>query len=149
MERTMTYGPIDFLVLEFKTANLKGEILPALLELVENQTIRVIDLVIIQKNENGIHQALEMNQVGPDLLGVFDPLKVEVSGMIQIEDIQRIAEEMECGTNVAALMFENLWAIKFKDAVLNANGKLLEQVRIPHEDVEESLAIFASAEQPA
>ena len=87
--------------------------------------------------------------MGPDLLGVFDPLKVEVSGMIQIEDIQRIAEEMECGTNVAVLMFENLWAIKFKDAVLKANGKLLEQVRIPHEDVEASMAVFASAEQPA
>ena len=145
----MTYGPVDFLVLEFQTNNLKGEILPALLDLVENQTIRVIDLVIIQKNANGIHQALEMNQVGPDLLGVFDPLKVEVSGMIQIEDIQRIAEEMEDGTNVAILMFENLWAIKFKDAVLKANGKLLEQVRIPHEQVEESMAVFASAEQPA
>ena len=90
-----------------------------------------------------------MNQVGPDLLGVFDPLKVEVSGMIQIEDIQRIAEEMENGTNVAILMFENLWAIKFKDAVLKANGKLLEQVRIPHEDVVETMAVFASAEQPA
>ena len=57
----MTYGPVDFLVLEFQTNNLKGEILPALLDLVENQTIKVIDLVIIQKNANGIHQALEMN----------------------------------------------------------------------------------------
>jgi hypothetical protein len=46
-------------------------------------------------------------------------------------------------------MFENLWAIKFKDAVLKANGKLLEQVRIPHEDVVETMAVFASAEQPA
>ena len=89
-----------------------------------------------------------MNQVGPDLLGVFDPLKVEVSGMIQIEDIQRIAEEMENGPNVAVLMFENLWAIKFKDAVLKANGKLLEQIRIPHEDVEETMADSPAQNNP-
>ncbi len=45
----MTYGPIDYLALEFKNEQLKGEILPALLELVKNKIVRVIDLVIIQK----------------------------------------------------------------------------------------------------
>lgn len=143
----MTYGPIDFLALEFKNEKLKGEILPALLDLVKKKIVRVVDLVIIQKNADGTHKELEINQVGPDLLGVFDPLNVEVSGMIQVEDIQSIADVMENGTTAAALLFENLWAVKFKDAVLRADGRLLEQVRIPHEDVEEAMARIASSEQ--
>jgi len=142
----MTYGPIDFLALVFKTDQLKGEIMPELLELVKNKVVRVIDLVIIEKDDNGHHQALEIQQLSPDLLAVFDPLGVEISGMIQVEDIDNVAEVMENGTNAALLLFENLWAIKFKEAVLRANGQLIAQERIPFEVVNEALEIFASAE---
>ena len=145
----MTYGPIDFLALEFKTDQLKGEILPELLELVKNKVVRVIDLVIIQKYEDGHHEAAEMQQLAPDLLALFDPLEVETSGIIQVEDIANVAEVMENGTNAAILLFENLWAVKFKDAVLRANGRLLGQERIPHEVLEEAMNIFAKAESAA
>jgi uncharacterized membrane protein len=142
----MTYGPIDFLALEFKTDQLKGEILPELLELVNNKIVRVIDLVMIQKYEDGHHEAMEMQQLAPDLLALFDPLGVEISGIIQAEDIANVAEVLENGTNAALLLFENLWAVKFKEAVLRANGRLLAQDRIPHEVVEEAMEIFAKAE---
>ena len=145
----MTYGPIDFLALEFKTDQLKGEILPELLELVKNKVVRVIDLVIIQKYEDGHHEAMEMQQLAPDLLALFDPLEIDISGIIQVEDITDVAEAMEKGTNAALLLFENLWAVKFKDAVLRANGRLLAQDRIPHEVVEEAMEIFAKAESAA
>jgi Family of unknown function (DUF6325) len=142
----MTYGPIDFLALDFKTDQLKGEILPELLELVKNKVVRVIDLVIIQKYEDGHHEALEMQQLAPELLALFDPLEVEISGLIQAEDIDNMAEAMENGTNAALLLFENLWAVKFREAVLRANGRLLAHERIPFEVVDEALTIFAEAE---
>jgi hypothetical protein len=142
----MSYGPIDFLALEFTNDQLKGEILPALLELVQNKVVRVIDLVVIQKDEHGNHQAVELQQLDSELISVFDPLEVEVSGIIQVEDIDDIAEEMSKNTTAAVMLFENLWAVKFKDAVLRANGRLLAQERIPYQIVEETLAIFASAE---
>jgi len=142
----MTYGPIDFLALDFKTDQLKGEIIPELLELVKNKIVRVIDLVLIQKYEDGHHQAMEMQQLAPDVLALFDPLEVEISGIIQVEDIDNIAEAMENGSNAAILLFENLWAVKFKDAVLRANGRLLAQERIPHQVVEQTLEAFAKEE---
>jgi hypothetical protein len=142
----MTYGPIDFLALDFKTDQLKGEILPEVMELVKNKIVRVIDLVIIQKYEDGHHQAMEMQQLAPDLLALFDPLDVEISGIIQVEDIANVAEAMEPGTNAAILLFENLWAVKFREVVLRANGRLLGYERIPFEVVEETLGVFAQAE---
>ena len=142
----MTYGPIDFLALDFKTDQLKGEIMPELLELVKNKIVRVIDLVIIQKYEDGHHEAMEMQQLAPDLLALFDPLEVEITGLIQAEDIDNLAEAMENGTNAALLLFENLWAVKFREAVLRANGRLLAHERIPFEVVDEALEIFAKAE---
>jgi hypothetical protein len=142
----MTYGPIDFLALEFDNLKLKGEIMPALMELVENKVVRVIDLVVIQKDQAGKHEALELQQLAPEVIAIFDPLMVEISGIIQVEDVDAIAEQMENNTTAALLLFENLWAIKFKEALLRADGRLLAQERIPHEAVEEALAIFARAE---
>ena len=142
----MTYGPVDFLALEFETDQLKGEILPALLELVQNKIIRVIDLVVIQKYADGTHQALEMEQLAPDLLTLFDPLEMEISGIVQVEDIANIAEAMVNDSTAAVLLVENLWAIKFGEAVVRANGRLLMHERIPFEVVNETLELFAQAE---
>jgi hypothetical protein len=143
----MTFGPIDFIALEFQNDQLKGEIFPALLELVQNKTIRIIDLVVVGKREDGSHEARELHQLSPDLIAVFNPLNVEVSGLIQEEDIQGLLEVMDNGTTAAAMLFENLWAVNFKNAVIRANGRLLEQLRVPHEVVEEALARFKSAEE--
>ena len=145
----MTYGAIDFLALEFDSDKLKGEILPELLDLVQKQIVRVIDLVIIQKYEDGSYEALEMEQLGPDLLGIFDPLEFEISGLIQVEDIEMIAAEMEPNTTAALLLVENLWSIRFGEAVLRADGRVVAHNRIPFEAVNEILEIFTQAELSA
>ena len=142
----MTYGPIDFIALEFKSNQLKGEILPALLDLAENKIVRVMDLVVVQKDEDGNHEALELEQLDDEIIALFDPLELEISGIVQVEDIDAIAQGMEDNTTAAILLFENLWAIKFKEAVHNANGRLLVQERIPEEVVVETLEIFAREE---
>jgi hypothetical protein len=142
----MTYGPIDFFVIEFKTDQLKGESLPALLELVEKKIIRLIDLVIIQKDEEGNYQVLEMEELSPDVVAVFEPLEVEINGMIQIEDIELIAEAMENNTTAALLLIENLWAIKFGEAAIRSGGRLMMFDRIPFEVVNETMQLFEEAE---
>ena len=142
----MTYGPIDMIALEFESGRLKGEILPELLDLAEKKIVRVMDLVVIQKDEDGGYEALELEQLDDDVIALFDPLDVEISGIVQVEDIEAIAEGMENDTTVGVLLFENLWAIRFKEAVLNAKGRVLLQERIPHEVVVETLEIFASEE---
>ena len=142
----MTYGPIDFMALEFKTDQLTGEGMSALLKLVENKIIGVIDLVIIMKDQDGNPEVLEMEELAPDLLAVFNPLEVEISGIIQVEDIEVIAEAMEANTTAALMLFENLWAIEFGEAVTRASGRQLMYDRIPFEVVNETLEIFAQAE---
>jgi len=142
----MTYGPIDFLALEFKTDQLTGESLPELLKLVENKIIRVIDLVIIVKDQDGDVKVLEIEELAPNMLAFFDPLEVEISGIIQVEDIEVIAEAMEDNTTAALLLFENLWAIEFGEAVTRASGRMVMYDRIPFEVVNETLEMFAQAE---
>jgi hypothetical protein len=141
----MTYGPIDFLALEFKGNKFTGEILPALRELVENKIVRVIDLVIVMV-QDGKYQTLELQQMDAATIAIFDPLQVEISGLIQVEDIEMISQELEDNTTAALLMVENLWAIKFAEAVVKAEGRLVMHERIPFETVNEVMEIFAKAE---
>jgi hypothetical protein len=139
----MTYGPIDFIALEFKGNQFKGDILPALLELIEQKIVRVIDLVIVVKDADGEVEIRELRQLSPNLVTVFDPLGAEVTGMISSQDTDMIGQNMENNSTAAVMLFENLWAIKFKDAVLEADGRVLMQERIPHEVVQEALAELA------
>ena len=142
----MSYGPIDLIALEFKTDQLTGESLPALLELVKKEIIRVIDLVIVIKDQDGNHEVLEIEEVSPDVMVMFDPLDVDISGIIQVEDIELIAEAMEDNTTAAILLFENLWAIQFGEAVTRASGRLMMYDRIPFEVINETMEMFAQAE---
>ena len=142
----MTYGPIDFVAFEFKGNQFKGEIIPALLELVNKNIVRVIDLIIVQKDAQGKVTMREMQQMEPAVVSMFDPLKAQITGMIQMEDIEMIGQKVENNSTAAIMLFENLWPIKFKEAVLNANGRLVMQARIPDEVVQETLEKFASVE---
>jgi len=145
----MTYGPIDFIALEFKGNNFKGEIIPSLLELVEQKIVRVIDLVIIQKDQDGVVSALELQELAPDAAAIFDPLGAQISNMITIQDMDLVGDALENNSTAGVMLFENIWAIKFKEAVLNADGRLIRQERIPHEVVLEELADMAAMEQDA
>lgn len=142
----MTYGPVDFVALEFKGNQFKGEIIPALMDLVNKDIVRVIDLIIVQKDADGKVKHREIQEHDNDVLAVFDPLKAEINGMIQVEDIEMIGEKLGNNTTAAVLLFENLWAVKFVEAVENANGRAVMHVRIPHEMVVEAMEKIASAE---
>ena len=67
----MTLGPIDFIVLEFPGNRFRGEILPDLLELVDKEIIRVIDLVIIMKDKEGQVTVRELRELDPEHVELF------------------------------------------------------------------------------
>lgn len=137
----MTHGPVDFVAIGFDGNQFKGEIMEALVELVEKEIIRIIDLIIVLKDENGFVAARELQQLDSELIAIFDPLQVHISGMITLEDIELVGEELKNNSTAALMLFENIWAIKFKEAALRANGTLLVHGRIPPDVYEEALAV--------
>lgn len=143
----MTYGPIDFIALEFEGNKFKGHILAELTELVEKEILRVIDLVVILKDEDGEVVVREMQQIDDHLLAIFDPLDIKVTGMITQGDIEMVAEQLTNNTTAAVMLFENLWAVKFKEALIEADGRLLMQERIPHEVVLQALVDLANFDE--
>jgi hypothetical protein len=136
----MTYGPVDFIALKFKGNKFKGEGLKALNDLMKKKIVRVIDLVIIVKDKEGKVMVKEIQEPDPDFIAIFDPTKVKgTHGMIKKDDIDMIAGELENNSTAALMLFENTWAVKFVEAILEAKGEMVMQMRIPREIVQEAL----------
>jgi hypothetical protein len=140
----MTLGPIDFLALEFPGNKFDGSILTSLLELVEDGVIRIIDMVVIVKDGEGNVTVREVKELDPSAVRILDPLEIEVTSMITRNDVDSIAAELGNNSTAGLMLFENLWAIKTKQAMLDANARVLMFERIPHEVVEENLAEIAA-----
>jgi hypothetical protein len=144
----MALGPVELLVIKFPGNEFRGEIAPALRELVENGTIRIIDLLFIKKDAEGKVTANELTDLAPDLYAVFDPLVSDIEGLLADDDVQALAGALENNSSAGVLLFENVWATRFRDAVLNANGQLVLSERIPRSVIEAATAA-AKEGQPA
>jgi hypothetical protein len=135
----MPYGPIDFIALEFPGNRFRGEILAELFELVDKGIIRIIDLVVIMKDQGEVI-VRELRELDAAHIAMFNPLKAEVNQMITRGDIDLIAGQLADNSTAGILLIENLWAKRTMQAMLDANGRLVMFERIPHDVVEEALA---------
>ena len=126
-------------MVEFPGNRFKGEIMPALEELVERKMIRIIDLVFMIKDAKGKAQSIELENVDKETAKFFGRLGVEVSGLISDEDIRKMMDAISPNSSAGILLFEHLWVKKFRDATINAKGRLVLDERIPVAVIEEAL----------
>ncbi len=136
----MDIGPVEILVVAFPENQFTGEIAPALEELVTSGLIRVIDLVFVTKDADGNVVGIELSELDAATSSAFQPHVEEPSGLLAEEDIEDLGAELEPNSSAAILLFEHLWATKFRDAVIDSGGQLVASVRIPKEVIDEVVA---------
>jgi uncharacterized membrane protein len=141
-------GPIEFVAIEFPGNQFKGEIIPALRDIINKGLVRIIDLVFIRKDANGSVQVKELKDLDPGLAGNFDPMLSDIMGLVSEADIQKIAGELDNNSSTGILVIEHLWAKQFKEAVIRANGKVVEDLHIPREAVDAAEAALKTPVRP-
>jgi hypothetical protein len=129
-------APVDYMIVAFPGNEFKGEIAPALADLVEKGTIRIIDLAFVAKDADGNIAAFELTDIDPEVRKGFENMGVEVNGLFNEEDLQAAGEELDPNSSAALLVWENLWAKDVAQAIRNAGGELLDFERLPHEVVQ-------------
>jgi hypothetical protein len=139
-------GPIQYIVLGFPGNKFKGEIIPALGDLVKAGTVRVMDLAFVKKDADGSVTVMELEDLADDEAAPFGAFEKEIGDLLNEEDLLAAAAALEPGSSAAALIWENVWARKFADAVRGADGVLLAWDHIPYEAVQ---AVMAAARKPA
>jgi hypothetical protein len=133
-------GPIDYLVVEFPAgaSSFTGEMARELVALVEAGTIRIIDVLILTKNDDGSVDAMELSDI--EELGELETVEAELAELLAAEDVEHLAAAMEPGSTAGVLIWENLWAAPFASAARRSGGQLIANGRIPIQ------AIIASIE---
>lgn len=129
-------GPVEYLIIGFEGNQFRGEILPALDELTDSGLIRIIDLAVVSKDEAGNVTILESNELDAEVAEALIKIEGELTGLLSEEDLLMVAEELDYNSTAAAMLFENVWATRFAQAIRNANGQVLTNVRIPNDVVE-------------
>ena len=131
-------GPIDLLVVKFPGNQFRGEIAPRLADLIRSGTIRIIDLVFVGKDPEGNIVAFEINDLPGGQSDPWTGLPIETDESVGLndDDIQQLASGLEPNSSGAILLFENTWAMAFKQALENAQAEVLLFERIPGDAVE-------------
>jgi hypothetical protein len=118
-------------VVEFPGSDFKGEIGPALSNLVDNGTVRVLDLLLLKKDADGALEAFEIGDLGDGELGELRAYESELAMLLSEDDVEAVAGALEPGSTAACLVYENTWAAPFASAMRRAGGELIADGRIP------------------
>ena len=133
-------GPVDYVIVEFPAgaSNFTGEMAKELLALVDAGTIRVIDVLILRKDEAGVVDAMELSDI--EELGPLQKVEAQLAELLAAEDVVHLAAALDPGSTAGVLIWENLWAAPFASAARRSGGQLIANGRIPIQ------AIIASIE---
>jgi uncharacterized membrane protein len=129
-------GPVEYLIVAFPGNQFRGEIAPALADLVEAGTIRIMDVAFVGKDEDGEVAAFELMDLDPEVREGLENMGVEVTGLFNEEDMMAAGEELEPNSSAALLVWEDVWAREVAQAMRDAGGVLFDHDRIPHEVVQ-------------
>src|SRR5689334_17500937 len=132
-------GPVDYIIVEFPAgaSNFTGEMAEELVTLVDSGTIRVIDVLILTKNEDGSIDAMELSDI--ENLGPLQAVEAELAELLAADDVEHLAAAMEPGSTAGVLIWENLWAAPFASAARRSGGQLIANGRIPIQAIIASL----------
>jgi hypothetical protein len=136
-------GPVDYLIVEFPAgaANFTGEMAAELIKLADSGTVRIVDILVLVKGEDGGVDVMELSDL--DELSPLQVLEAELAELLAEADVENLAAAMDPGSVAGVLVYENIWAAPFASAVRRSGGQLIANGRIPIQ------AIIAAVEADA
>jgi len=131
----MAVGPVDVYIIGFPGNKFSGRIVPAIMDLVESGTIRVLDLLFVMKDADGVVttiEAADIDQEGTAFLAI----DVTQPGALGEEDAEEVADDLPANSSALLIAYENLWVGKVVEALRDADAVLIDSIRIPVDVVE-------------
>jgi len=129
--------PLEYALIEFEDAKFSGKIIPELLDLAARGIVRFVDVVFIEKQEDGSTRTLELNDLDPETYEMFVPLGEHVSNLFTNDDLQIAASKLPDKSAAVLFLWENLWVADLRKAIVDAGGRLVERVQIAPEVLEQ------------
>jgi hypothetical protein len=140
------YGPVDVVVLAAGEPRFDGVVLAELERQVETGTIRVLDAMILLKDEAGGRAALDLEDLPAEQKKALGFIETGTRGLFDSEDAETLFEGMVPGSAVVALAIEHAWAVALVNAVYQAGVEVALNFRVPAMVVNEAFASLGSGQ---
>ena len=127
------------MAIAFPGNRFNGDIAPALKELIDSGTIRLVDLAFVTKDESGNVMGMEVEELESDVGQAFAALQSAGGDLINEADLKTIGHDLEPNSSAAILVWEDVWAGKLASAMRGAGGILIDRQIVPHDIVQEAL----------
>ena len=135
----MEVGPVDVYIIGFPGNKFNGRVAPALLELVENGTIRILDLLFVSKDAEGVTTVIQAEDLDEEGAGFLE-IDVTQPGALNEEDAEEVSDDLPANSSALLVAFENVWARKLVDALQDADAVVIDSIRIPVDVVQAAAA---------
>jgi hypothetical protein len=135
----MKHGPVDVVVLAFAEPRFDRSALEELKKQIATGTIRVLDLILLQKAESGECYRSEVSDLPTEQAAILGLIEAEFGGLFDEEDAAMLCEGMVPGSALVGLAIENTWAVALTNAIHAEGGELAFNFRVPAAIVEEAL----------
>jgi hypothetical protein len=136
-------GPVEYVVVRFPAdkADFSGAMADQLKKLMDSGTVRVLDLLMVRKGEDGSVEVAELRDHDESEVGELRSLEADLSLLLALEDVEQVGADLEPGSAAAVLVWENAWAGPFASAIRHSGGELIGMGHIPTQ------ALIAAAEE--
>jgi uncharacterized membrane protein len=131
----MAVGPVDVYIIGFPGNKFSGQIAPAIMELTENGTIRVLDLLFVMKDADGVVTTVEAADIDEDGAALLS-IDMTQPGALGPEDAEEVGDDLPSNSSALLIAYENLWVGKVVEALRAADAVLIDSIRIPADVVE-------------
>ena len=118
----MTLGPLEYILVGFEGNRFTGQILPELRAARDKGIIRVIDLLLILKDENGNTAVMELSDLSDEEAEQFGPIANDMLEVLAQDDVEAIADQIPNNSSAGLMVIEHTWAVSLKEAIMNAGG---------------------------
>ncbi len=122
------YGPVEYYLVGFEGRHPDPRLFDALDDLREAGTVRLLDVVIIARSDDGEIEVLDLDSGEVPGLGDLDPL---AAGLAGDEDIETLAELVPAGRSAAIVVLELAFARALAEKLAQAGGEVMRTDRIP------------------
>jgi hypothetical protein len=139
--------PLEYALVAFPGAKPTGKIVPELLDLGERGIVRFVDIVFIQKDEDGTIDTVELNDLDPETYELFVPMGEHVASLFTNDDLEIAAGKLPKGSAAVLFLWENLWVANLRKAIVDAGGELVERLQIAPEVMDEFKRALASEQE--
>jgi hypothetical protein len=136
--------PLEYALIKFEDAKPSGKVVPELLDLAARGIVRFVDIVFIQKEEDGNTRTVELNDLDPESYEMFVPMGEHVSSLFTNDDLQIAARKLPENSAAMLILWENLWVANLRQAIQDAGGELVERAQITPEIVEQFVQDLAA-----